>query len=97
VELASKIGGGARLGRNPQVRGSSVKDNIEILRGSSDGDGSVVLSVFVILEGDRSATARKFGQKVSIRIFVVLPCDGRSGKGDLEGRDRLQAEEGKDE
>jgi len=97
VELASKISDGARLGRNPQIRGSSVKDNSEILWGSSDGDGSVVLSVFVILEGDRSATARKFGQKVSVRVFVILPCDRGSGEGDLERRDGLQAEERKDE
>jgi len=97
VELASKISDGASLGRNPQVRGSSVEDNVEILGRSSNGDGSVVLSVVIVLEGDRSAAACEFRQKVSVRVFVILPGDDGAVEGDLESRNKLQAEESDDE
>ena len=50
VQQTCDIGEGAFLRRNPQVGGSSVKDDSECLAGRSDTDGSVVLGVHVICE-----------------------------------------------
>jgi len=42
----------ALLGGNPQVAGSSIEDNIELLSGGTDGDGTIELSLRVVLQRD---------------------------------------------
>jgi hypothetical protein len=41
---------GALGGRNPKVGRSSVENDLELLRGSSDSNRSVVLSVHVVYD-----------------------------------------------
>ena len=72
---------------NPQVGGSSVKDNLEALRWGSNGDLSVVLSVLVVIHSD-------IGGSTKIRTTEILLVKNDGGCGpvfmrvDVSGEDR---------
>jgi hypothetical protein len=52
VEVAGDDNERALGRRNPQVAGSSVEDNLESLSGGSNGDGSIVLSIINVVDGE---------------------------------------------
>jgi len=76
----------ALLGRNPEVAGTSIEDNLEVLWGCTDGDGTIELSLGVVtqrnvvvatkvgVETKSSTLASKLGTSLK-RLMINLHGD----------------------
>jgi hypothetical protein len=73
VEVTRNDGPRAVSGRNPQIGRSSIINDVEGLRRSSNGDGSVVLSVSIIGNGDWSS----LNLSLLSSVFEVEVIEGR--------------------
>jgi len=70
--LTSFVGLRAFGGGDPQVARSSVKDYKEVLCGSSNGDGTIVLGILEVSQGDSGGSGRVLSSKLSTQGVLAL-------------------------
>ena len=72
MEEAGDVGEVAVLARHPQVAGAGVKDDLEGLGRSADGDGSEVLGVHVVRQGLRLGPSELVAPSVDKETLVMM-------------------------
>jgi len=70
----------ALAGRNPEVAGASIEDNLELLWGSTDGDGAIELSLGVITKNN-IVVVTKLG--VEAEVCTLLDAGSTLGRADV--------------
>lgn len=81
----------ARAGVEPQVGGSSVRDNSEFLGWSSDGNSGEILSVHVISDGNifSESSSEVLGFELFFLVEDVFHGKRLSGKRNLSSNGKI--------
>jgi len=93
MSLASFVGLRAFGRRDPQVRGTSVEEDQEILWRGSNGNGTIVGEIILIGQRNgRSSTLSVFGLQIGVGVLVILSGELGSNQWDPGGEGGLEDE-----